>query len=256
MTLLFIASALAAETNPDLAVVAFEARVAALEEAVHQHNHEHAGVFEWQGMFQLQAGAYTWSFRKLEGAYGAHDTSMNVVLAADDGDNDESDELTSAVDMCLPSSKQPWREGDPPMTADARCYSVIFEESQDATVLRFEIAAAGAYLLFTEHLPSEFAAETGLADAAGDSVAPGETRLLTEKLTPSSGNLEAGEHEKAQDLLDLLGVALGAGGVLLGALALGVACVGCALGRKGAPRMQAATQMSAVGSVGLPPGGV
>ena len=101
--------------------------------------------------------------------------------------------------------------------------------------------AAGSFLLFTEHMPSEFAAEGGLVDASGATFGPNDTKLITEKLLPASS---AAEQKEAQDLLlGEIGIALGGLGVLLGAVAVAVACTAAAASRKGTPTMSA-IQMS------------
>ena len=139
--------------HPRLA--ALEERVYALEREMHQHKHEHAGVFEWQGEYELQAGTHTWLFEKLGGMYGANDTSMRIVLSLGDADDDDTDELEAAVDLCLPSEMREWREGDAPMSADV-CFKAFFNRDKETTTLSFAVRKAGAYLLFTQHVPTEF----------------------------------------------------------------------------------------------------
>jgi hypothetical protein len=83
-------------------------------------------------------------------------------------------------------------------------------------------------------------AEGGLADASGATFGPNDTKLITEKLLPASSSAE---QKEAQDLLQEIGIALGGLGVLLGAVAVAVACTAAAASRKGTPTMSA-IQMS------------
>ena len=138
------------------------------------------------------------------------------------------------------------------MQPDVACYSVVFDQAATSTVLSFDVSTAGSYLVFTEHLPREFAAEAGLTKAGegnDDSpIAPAAEELITERLTPEARRGEA--DEEMQDKLGELGVALGAFGLLLGLVALVVACIACSRSRSATPKMQA-VQMSAV----APPAG-
>ena len=78
-----------------------------------------------------------------------------------------------------------------------------------------------------------------------------DTKLITEKLLPASSSAE---QKEAQDLLQEIGIALGGLGVLLGAVAVAVACTAAAASRKGTPTMSAIQMSGGARNGGADPG--
>jgi len=135
--------------------------------ADHDDHGHGAHAFEWAGVFDLAAGTYTWSFAKVGGDYADPAMRMVILEAGDiEAVEDTAEELLEA-DAATAAS-----DGDVLMASDM-AYTLNFDGSQDMTVFTVEIATAGQYTFFTEHMPFEFEAdEHFFKDLAGVDVEP------------------------------------------------------------------------------------
>lgn len=130
----------------------------------HAHG-EHA--FEWAGLFELEAGTFSWSFAKVDGDYADPAMKM-VILSADDIEAVEE----TAEELLEAEASDSKADGDALVAADM-AYSLNFDEAKDMTVFTVNIAEAGKYAFFTEHMPFEFEAnEHFFKDASGADVEP------------------------------------------------------------------------------------
>lgn len=135
------------------------------EHAAHDDEHGHGDhAFEWAGVFELVPGTYTWSFAKVGGDYADPAMKMVILEAADIEAVEETAEELLEADASTAAS-----DGDV-LTASDVAYTLTFDDEQDVTVFNVEIATAGQYTFFTEHMPFEFEADEHFFKdlAAGD----------------------------------------------------------------------------------------
>ena len=116
-----------------------------------EHGHGDHG-FEWAGVFDLEAGTYKWSFAKVGGDYADPAMKM-VILEADDIEAVEE----TAEEILEAKASTTAADGDV-LTASDTAYTLTFDDSKDMTIFSVEIASAGHYTFFTEHMPFEFEA--------------------------------------------------------------------------------------------------
>ncbi|MEM9147885.1 MAG: zinc ABC transporter substrate-binding protein [Pseudomonadota bacterium] len=117
-----------------------------------EHGHgEHA--FEWAGLFDLEAGTYSWSFAKVDGDYADPAMKM-VVLSADD-----IEAVEEAAEELLESDAAETKADGETLAPKDMAYSLTFDASKDVTVYSVEITEDGTYVFFTEHMPFEFEAD-------------------------------------------------------------------------------------------------
>lgn len=116
-----------------------------------EHGHGDHG-FEWAGVFDLEAGTYKWSFAKVGGDYADPAMKM-VILEADDIEAVEE----TAEEILEAKASTTAADGDV-LTASDTAYTLTFDDSKDMTIFSVEIASAGQYTFFTEHMPFEFEA--------------------------------------------------------------------------------------------------
>ena len=137
------------------------------DEADHdEHGHGDHG-FEWAGVFDLEAGTYKWSFAKVGGDYA--DPAMKMVIL-EAGDIEAVEE--TAEEILEASASTTATDGDV-LTASDTAYKLTFDDSKDMTIFSVEIASAGQYTFFTEHMPFEFEAnEHFFKDLAAADVEP------------------------------------------------------------------------------------
>ena len=117
-----------------------------------EHGHGDHG-FEWAGVFDLEAGTYKWSFAKVGGDYADPAMKM-VILEADDIEAVEE----TAEEILEAKASTTAADGDV-LTASDTAYTLTFDDSKDMTIFSVEIASAGQYTFFTEHMPFEFEAD-------------------------------------------------------------------------------------------------
>ena len=124
------------------------------EEGHGEHGDDHGGEhgFEWAGVFDLAAGTYKWSFAKVDGGYA--DPAMRMVIL-EAGDIEAVEE--TAETLLAAEASDVKADGDA-LSVNDKAYTLNFDDSKDMTVFTVEIAKAGQYTFFTEHMPFEFEA--------------------------------------------------------------------------------------------------
>ncbi|MEM1422128.1 MAG: zinc ABC transporter substrate-binding protein [Pseudomonadota bacterium] len=134
----------------------------------HEGGHGHgAHAFEWAGLFELEAGTYTWSFAKVGGDYADPAMKM-VILSADDIEAVEE----TAEDLLEADASETKTHGDA-LAAKEAAYALTFDAAKEVTTFTVTIADAGKFAFFTEHMPFEFEAnEHFFKDASGADVEP------------------------------------------------------------------------------------
>ena len=115
------------------------------------HGGEHG--FEWAGVFDLSAGTYKWSFAKVDGGYADPAMRMVILEAGDIEAVEETAETLLAADASDVKA-----DGDA-LSVNDTAYTLTFDDTKDMTVFTVEIAKAGQYTFFTEHMPFEFEAD-------------------------------------------------------------------------------------------------
>jgi len=228
MVLALALAAAAAASDPTLDSLA--ARVSILEaqadEHAHDDEHSHgAGGIEWGGVYDLFIGTYTWTFSKNERAmYGAPDASMRtIIMRGAGGDTPFSEMLTDMRlqgESLMRQNCQKTAQGTH-LTPGDLCYELVFDDAANATSFVLSVGAAGHFVIFTEHGPSEFDAEL-LGTPAGLLVGPVATQTVMHAADHAHAEHEhEHEHETAPSNLAIaaLVLAVAANLLALGALA-------------------------------------
>lgn len=122
------------------------------ESESHSEENHNEQPFEWAGAFKLKKGVYTWSFSKKAGAYA--DPAMKFLMIK----SDENDPIESIEEEAVKIFKAEAEKitSKNPLTAEKKLYQLEFDQNQDMTFFKFELAEDGAYTFFTEHSPYEF----------------------------------------------------------------------------------------------------
>jgi len=150
-------------------------------EQSHENEEEHA--FEWAGVFELEAGDYTWSFSKINEEY-AEPTMKMVILESEDIESTEA-----KAEELLMSETQEWKNNNEILLPIELNYLLNFDISEEKTYFIVRIPKAGRYAFFTEHIPSEFESEEHFfKDTNKNNIAP----IITE---PESGHHHHGEYD-------------------------------------------------------------
>jgi len=121
--------------------------------AIDVENPSSAESFEWAGVFDLNAGNYTWSFAKVDGEYA--DPAMKMVIL-------ESDNIKASEDFAselLNSKKSINKNNNGVLVPNNKAYTLKFDQRKEITVFNLEIKKDGKYSFFTEHMPFEFEAD-------------------------------------------------------------------------------------------------
>ena len=116
-----------------------------------EHGHGNHG-FEWAGVFDLEAGTYKWSFAKVGGDYADPAMKMVILKAGD------IEAVEEAAEDILEADASTTATGGDVLTVSDTAYTLTFDDSKDMTIFSVEIASAGQYTFFTEHMPFEFEA--------------------------------------------------------------------------------------------------
>ena len=131
-----------------------------------EHGHGNHG-FEWAGVFDLEAGTYKWSFAKVGGDYADPAMKMVILKAGD------IEAVEEAAEEILEAEASTTATGGDVLTVSDTAYTLTFDASKDMTIFSVEIASAGQYTFFTEHMPFEFEAnEHFFKDLAAVDVEP------------------------------------------------------------------------------------
>ncbi len=115
--------------------------------------------FEWSGQVSFAADTYTLEFKESD------DPSMCVVFMLEEGDLERSEVYAHHI----------WEAEMEPVEAGEHFEALIdygydLQLNAGETTFTFEIAEAGEYLLFAEHMPEEF--DLKIYDAEGKEVFP------------------------------------------------------------------------------------
>ncbi|SEO51307.1 zinc transport system substrate-binding protein [Halorientalis persicus] len=183
--------------DADVALVNASAGVD-LREAGHAHEEEHghegedehsdesghggSPPWEWAGLYHLDAGTYTYEFEQ------GPDPRMHLaVLATDEG----GDHGIHHVEETAHSLYESGHDAHTPVEAEGTLtpsseslYTLQFAES-GTTNYRLQIESDGHYVLFAQHVPSEFSAT--LSNESGTSVSPEVTEI-------AGGHEHEGDH--------------------------------------------------------------
>jgi len=138
------------------------------DDHAHDDHHGHGDqAFEWGGLFELEAGTYSWSFAKVDGDYA--DPAMRMAILA----ADEIEAVEEAAEAMLEADAADERMDGETLVVSDTAYSLVFDDAQEMTVFEVSITEAGTYAFFTEHMPFEFEAnEHFFKDATGADVEP------------------------------------------------------------------------------------
>ncbi len=159
-------------TNKGLVAVDTSKGIILMDEAGHGHGHAHGGegaAFEWAGAFELEAGEYAWSFAKVNGEYADPAMKM-VIMTADEATAHGIEENEGAAGGYFSGEVREVQEGGE-LEPFNGAYQLAFDQSRPVSAFRVKIAQKGSYVVFTEHMPTEFeAGEHFLKNAKGEDV--------------------------------------------------------------------------------------
>lgn len=147
------------------------------------HDDETSGEmpFEWAGNFTLNAGRYAWSFAKVGGSYA--DPAMRmVILPTTSGDAAGIEAVEEKAIAHFADDTTTAVSGGDTLTPNETAYTLTFDATKNVTTFVIDIQTAGAYTFFTEHMPTEFEADTHFfKDATGADVEPMATEPAEEE---------------------------------------------------------------------------
>jgi len=158
-----------ASQNKNMKFVEMTKDVKYIEMAKHSHHHHHNDThkeehnedklpYEWAGIFNLEKGAYTWSFSKVDGEYA--DPAMKMlIIKADKKDDDLIESYEKKAKDIFTNKKAKTVENNSLLKTSNSFYTLKFDESKNKTIFKVEIKKDGKYLFFTEHMPIEFEAK-------------------------------------------------------------------------------------------------
>jgi ABC-type Zn uptake system ZnuABC Zn-binding protein ZnuA len=118
------------------------------------HAHEAEGAFEWAGVFELEKGVYTWSFSKVDGAYA--DPAIHMVLLKTTSSDSEGIELQEELAITLFSKNAIKKNNGETLNVGEFNYELTFDDTKDVSTFKIEITEKGQYVIYTEHMPTEF----------------------------------------------------------------------------------------------------
>lgn len=121
------------------------------EEQTHE---EEVHAFEWAGVFELEKGTYTWTFAKADEEY-AEPTMHMVILKTTSTDSEGIKSQEKLATTLFEEDALTKIDGET-LTAGEFNYELIFDETKDSTSFKIEITQAGPYVVYTEHMPTEF----------------------------------------------------------------------------------------------------
>ena len=157
------------------------------DEHGHENEQSESPPWEWAGLYHLEAGTYTYEFEQ------GPDPKMHLAaLATDDGGDHGIHHVEETAHSLYESDHDVHTQveaGGTLTPSSESLYTLQFAESE-TTSYTLQIESAGHYVLFAQHVPSEFNAT--LSNGSGASVSP----ELTE--TPGGhehGHEAEGEHE-------------------------------------------------------------
>jgi zinc transport system substrate-binding protein len=162
-------------TNKNVKVVDSSSGVELMkEEAEHEHGHEGDNPFEWAGTFNLKKGDYQLSFAKVDNKYA--DPAMKLVVLKTEKNGKDGIEATEAQAKKMFGLNAKVLNGQSIINPDNTVYQLNFDNKANVTKFIVKIESDGNYVLFTEHMPSEFeAGEHFFKDLALNNIVPNAT---------------------------------------------------------------------------------
>jgi len=163
------------------------------EEHGHEHSHEEGEhAFEWAGVFELEAGEYTWTFAKVDGQY-ANPAMKMVILETEDSDSHGIEHIEEKAEQLMESSSIGIKNSGSTLVPRDMAYQLNFDETLEISSFTINIEKQGYYVFFTEHMPFEFeAGEHFFKDSQG-------MNMETFAEEPESGHDHAHEHGAAEE---------------------------------------------------------
>lgn len=125
------------------------------EDAEHEHT-EGEYSWEWAGIFDLEPGEYTWTFAKKDEKYA--DPKMKMAILPSESEGAEGIELTEKSAEKIFATNGTRKQDSETLIPNAN-YELIFDDTKKNTFFKIVIDQPGAYVFFTEHMPSEFEAD-------------------------------------------------------------------------------------------------
>lgn len=110
--------------------------------------------WEWAGVFDLSAANYTWTFARGDsGAYA--DASIKFVMLSTGAASSSGIEYMEEPAETLYGGNAT-EIGNGASVTNGTYYQINMDTSSYLTIVKIEVATAGAYVFFLEHLPTEF----------------------------------------------------------------------------------------------------
>ena len=148
-----------------------------------EHDHSGETPWEWAGLYHLDAGSYTYTFQP-----GPDPEMQLAVLETDEGGDHGVHHVEETAHTLYESDHDAHSEiqtGGTLTPSSESLYHLQFADS-GASTYTLDIPSSGHYVLFSQHVPSEF--DAALTDDSGSSVDP--------EVTESAGGHDhEGEHE-------------------------------------------------------------
>ena len=158
------------------------------DESHDEDKHGGEAAWEWAGLYHLDAGSYTYTFHE------GPDPKMQLAIVPTDegGDHGLHHSEETATRLYGNHDTHTPAEGGTTLTpASDTLYHLQFAESGE-TMFTVDIESEGHYVLFAQHVPSEF--DASLVDGSGSAVEP----ELTESTGGHSHGEENGHHEEGE----------------------------------------------------------
>jgi len=132
-------------------------------------DHDHGGEtpWEWAGLYHLDAGSYTHTFQP-----GPDPEMQLAVLETEEGGDHGIHHVEETAHTLYESDHDAHSEvqtGDTLTPSSETLYHLQFADSGESTYT-LDIPSSGHYVLFSQHVPSEF--DAALTDESGSSVDP------------------------------------------------------------------------------------
>jgi len=120
-----------------------------------EHNGHDEHSFEWAGIFETPAEAYTWIAQKKNGRYA--DASMKMaVLSATSATVEALSKLKSEGKESLEANCTIVRAGGTITAKADTCFKLEFDQDVYTSIFKVDARGVSALAFFTEHVPTEF----------------------------------------------------------------------------------------------------
>lgn len=124
-----------------------------------KHNHhahsDSAQSYEWAGLFDLNKTIYTWSFSKVDSKYADEKMKM-LILKTSDNSADGIEKLEKKANEIFTNSKAISKKDLSVLKKTNTLYEITFNNNIEKTQVSIDINKKGTYVIFTQHLPTEF----------------------------------------------------------------------------------------------------